>query len=119
MGEKLHSHYDYGRWTCQRKAKKVDSNKDVLHPPQHTGDDAMQSGIAVVQELYRVALADQEEAIAQLVTPDMVWEILESFPHGGIYIALQRYLTKYLVQAPFPVREIGTMMTLLHACHVP
>jgi hypothetical protein len=26
---------------------------------------------------------------------------------------------KYLVKAPFPVREIGTVMTLLHACHVP
>jgi hypothetical protein len=34
-------------------------------------------------------------------------------------ISLQRYLMKYLVKAPFPVREIGTVMTLLHACHVP
>ena len=34
-------------------------------------------------------------------------------------ITLQRYLMKYLVKAPFPVREIGTVMTLLHACHVP
>jgi uncharacterized protein len=85
MGEKLHSHYDYGRWTCQREVKKVDRNNNLLHTAQPTGDDAMQSGIDVVQELYRVALADQEEAIAQLVTPDMVWEILESFPHGGIY----------------------------------
>ena len=47
-----------------------------------------QSGIHVVQELYRVALAGQEETIAQLVIPDMVWEILESFPHGGIYTGL-------------------------------
>jgi len=39
-----------------------------------------QSGINVVQELYRVALAGQEEAIAQLVTPDMGWEILDGFP---------------------------------------
>jgi len=31
-----------------------------------------QSGLHVVQALYRVALAGQEEAIAQLVTPDMV-----------------------------------------------
>jgi hypothetical protein len=35
------------------------------------------------------------------------------------YLTLQRYLMKYLVQAPFPVREIGTVLTLLHACHVP
>src|SRR5262249_24039115 len=37
---------------------------------------------------------------------------------GGT-VALQRYLTRYLVKAPFPVREIGTVMTLLHAGHVP
>jgi hypothetical protein len=36
-----------------------------------------------------------------------------------VKIALQRYLTRYLVKAPFPVREIGTVMTLLHAGHVP
>jgi len=34
-------------------------------------------------------------------------------------LPLQRYLMRYLVQAPFPVREIGPVMTLLHACHVP
>jgi hypothetical protein len=34
-------------------------------------------------------------------------------------LSLQRYLTRYLVKAPFPVREIGTVMTLLHAGHVP
>ena len=28
-------------------------------------------------------------------------------------------LKKYLVQAPFPVREIGPVLTLLHACHIP
>jgi hypothetical protein len=28
-------------------------------------------------------------------------------------------LKKYLVKAPFPVREIGTVLTLLHAGHVP
>ena len=47
-----------------------------------------------------------------------------SFAHAGelrdgVKITLQRYLMKYLVKAPFPVREIGTVMTLLHACHVP
>ena len=26
---------------------------------------------------------------------------------------------KYLVKAPFPVREIGPVLTLLHACYVP
>jgi hypothetical protein len=35
------------------------------------------------------------------------------------HLTLQRYLTRYLVKAPFPVREIGTVMTLLHAGHVP
>ena len=34
-------------------------------------------------------------------------------------LTLQRYLMKDLVKAPFPVREIGTVMTLLHAGHVP
>jgi integron integrase len=34
-------------------------------------------------------------------------------------LPLQRYLTKYLVQAPLPVRKIGPVLTLLHACHVP
>ncbi len=44
----------------------------------------------------------------------------ENTPNGKIsYLTLQRYLMKYLVKAPFPVREIGTVMTLLHACHVP
>ena len=56
----------------------------------------MQSGIAVVQELYRVALADQEEAIAQLVTPDMVCEILESFPHGGLYTGIPAIFGQFL-----------------------
>ena len=30
-------------------------------------------------------------------------------------LALQRYLMGYLMEASFPVREIGTVMTLLHA----
>ena len=30
-------------------------------------------------------------------------------------IALQRYLMEYLTQASLPVREIGTVLTLLHA----
>jgi hypothetical protein len=34
-------------------------------------------------------------------------------------LTLQRYLMKYLVQAPFPVREIGTVITLLHARYTP
>jgi ketosteroid isomerase-like protein len=56
----------------------------------------MQSGIDVVQELYRVALAGPEEAVAQLVTPDTVWEIRESFPHGGIYTGLPAILGQFL-----------------------
>jgi hypothetical protein len=34
-------------------------------------------------------------------------------------LTLQRYLMKYLVQAPFPVREIGPVLTLLHPGHIP
>ena len=62
-----------------------------------------QSGIHVVQELYRVALAGQEETIAQLVIPDMVWEILESFPHGGIYTGIPAIFGQFLpkLQADF------------------
>ena len=62
-----------------------------------------QSGIHVVQELYRVALAGQEETIAQLVIPDMVWEILESFPHGGIYTGIAAIFGQFLpkLQADF------------------
>lgn len=62
-----------------------------------------QSGIHVVQELYRVALAGQEETIAQLVIPDMVWEILESFPHGGIYAGIPAIFGQFLpkLQADF------------------
>lgn len=56
----------------------------------------MQSGIDVVQELYRVAFTDQEETIAQLVTPDMVWEILEGFPHGGIYAGIPAIFGQFL-----------------------
>ena len=26
---------------------------------------------------------------------------------------------EYLVKAPFPVREVGPVLTLLHACYVP
>jgi hypothetical protein len=62
-----------------------------------------QSGIHVVQDLYRVALAGQEETIAQLVIPDMVWEILESFPHGGIYAGIPAIFGQFLpkLQADF------------------
>ena len=34
-------------------------------------------------------------------------------------IALQRYLMKYLVKAPFPVGEIRPVLTLLHPSHEP
>jgi hypothetical protein len=36
-----------------------------------------------------------------------------------VVLTLQRYLMEYLVKAPFPVREIGPVLTLLHACYVP
>ena len=32
-------------------------------------------------------------------------------------LALQRHLMKYLVKALFPVREISTVMALLHVSH--
>ena len=62
-----------------------------------------QSGIDVVQELYRVALSDQEDTIVQLVTPDIVWESLESFPHGGIYAGIPAIFGQFLpkLQADF------------------
>jgi len=34
-------------------------------------------------------------------------------------LTLQRYLMKHLVKAPFPVCEIGPVLTLLHAGYVP
>ena len=62
-----------------------------------------QSGIDVVQALYRVALANHEDTIAQLVTPDIVWEILDSFPHGGIYAGIPAIFGQFLpkLQADF------------------
>jgi uncharacterized protein len=62
-----------------------------------------QSGIDVVQELYRVALANQEDTIVQLVTPDIVWEILDSFPHGDIYAGIPAIFGQFLpkLQADF------------------
>jgi hypothetical protein len=39
--------------------------------------------------------------------------------YGAWKLPLQRYLMKHLVKAPFPVREIGPVLTLLHACHIP
>src|SRR5215510_8711296 len=74
-----------------------------LPPRGPTGGAMTQRDMNVVQELYRVALAGQEEAIAQLVTPDMVWEILESFPHGGIYAGLPAIFGQFLpkLQADF------------------
>src|SRR5262245_42994172 len=63
-------------------------HNDGLPPRAPTGETMTQSGMDVVQELYRGALADQEDTIVQLVTPDIVWEILDSFPHGGIYAGI-------------------------------
>jgi hypothetical protein len=34
---------------------------------------------------------------------------------SGAILALQRYLMRYLMKASFPMREISTVMTLLHA----
>ena len=61
------------------------------------------SGIDVVQALYRVALANHEDTIAHLVTPDIVWEILECFPHGGIYAGIPAIFGQFLpkLQADF------------------
>jgi hypothetical protein len=35
----------------------------------------------------------------------------------SLLLTLQRYLMKHLVEAPFPVREIGPVMALLHVSH--
>jgi hypothetical protein len=35
----------------------------------------------------------------------------------SVILTPQRYLMKYLMEAPFPVREIGTVMALLHVSH--
>jgi hypothetical protein len=82
------------------KAQKMGSNNNVLPPLQHPGDKAMQSGIDVMQVWYRVAVTDQEETIAQLVTPEMVWESLESFPHGGIYAGMPALFLPVLAHTP-------------------
>jgi len=55
-----------------------------------------QSGMDVVQALYRVALANHEATIAQLVTPDLVWEILEGFPHSDIYAGIPAIFGQFL-----------------------
>ena len=47
-----------------------------------------QSGMDVVQAWYRVALAHPEATIAPRVTPDTVWELLDSFPPGGVYTGI-------------------------------
>ena len=62
-----------------------------------------QSGIDVVQELYCVALASHEDTIAHLVTPDIVWESLDGFPHGGIYAGIPAIFDQFLpkLQADF------------------
>ena len=61
------------------------------------------SGIDVVQELYRVALANHGDTVAHLVTPDIVWEILDGFPHGGIYAGIPAIFGQFLpkLQADF------------------
>jgi len=62
-----------------------------------------QSGIDVVQALSRVALSDHVDTIVQLVTPDLVWEILDSFPHGGISAGIPAIFGQFLpkLQADF------------------
>jgi ketosteroid isomerase-like protein len=79
------------------------SNNDGLPPREPTGDAMTQSGIDVVQALYRVALANHEDTIAHLVTPDIVWEILDGFPHGGIYAGIPAIFGQFFpkLQADF------------------
>jgi hypothetical protein len=50
----------------------------------------------VVQALYRVTGAGQEETSAQLVIPDMVWESRESVPHGGIDAGIPAIFGQFL-----------------------
>src|SRR5215471_18662434 len=82
-------------------------------------------------ERFPQALWDQAVAVAATLPPARVAKQLRlrltdlkkqmATPHAAssLPLALQRYLTKYLVKAPFPMREIGPVLTLLHACHVP
>jgi uncharacterized protein len=56
-----------------------------------------------VQALYRVAVSDHEDTIVQLDTPDSVWEILDSVPHGGIYAGIPAIFDQFFpkLQADF------------------
>ena len=47
---------------------------------------------------------------------EVFWTI-KHYEEGSPTVSLQRYLMKYLVKAPFPVREIGAVMALLHVSH--
>jgi len=55
-----------------------------------------QSGMDVVQAWYRVALAHPEATIAPRVTPDTVWELLDSFPPGGVYTGIPAIFGQFL-----------------------
>src|SRR5262245_52780149 len=78
-------------------------NNAGLPSREPTGEAMTQSGMDVVQELYRVALAGPEETIAPLVISDMMWEILDSFPHSGISAGIPAIVGQFLpkLQADF------------------
>ena len=54
-----------------------------------------QSGSDVVQEWDGVALASHEATRAHLVTPALVWEILDGFPHGGLDAGIPAMFDQY------------------------
>jgi hypothetical protein len=81
-------------------AKTLGSNNAGRPPRAPPGEAMTQSDMDVVQALSRVALANHEATIAQLVTPDLVWEILEGFPHSGIYAGIPAIFRPVLPQAP-------------------
>ena len=62
-----------------------------------------QSGIDVVQALYRVALANNEREYCISSRRDIVWELLDGFPHGGIYAGIPAIFGQFLpkLQADF------------------
>jgi hypothetical protein len=50
-----------------------------------------------------MAVSDHEDTIVQRVTPDIVWEIRDSVPHGGIYAGIPAIFGHFLpkLQADF------------------
>ena len=72
-----------------------------------------------IPEPVQVILRGIGEAIIIAIVLVVVFDEAAKRQFLAGVITLQRYLMRFLVKAPFPVREIGTVLTLLHVCHVP